>query len=343
MKNQFTIRSCGIFGIVLLITPACWPASAAVAQTEYALHLDGSNDYAQVADADVLNFGTSDFTVELWVKYDSLSGQQQLVEKWNAGPCGWTLTKLSNNVLRLAVRDERNGIINVAPPTFAPQEWHHVAITRTGTLFRMFWDGYSIGSGSIVSNLDCPQESFKIGRTGDSRGYFLAGTVDEVRIWSEARPEEEIRQMMYRRLTGSEPALVGYWNFNEPDIADQVIRDVSTAGNNGFLGSTPAVDANDPIREISTVPDHIDCNENGIDDDIDIADGTSQDCNGNGVPDECEPDTDCNGNGSADICDLSDGTSQDCDDNDAIMVISTAPDLIDCNENGIDDDIDFAD
>ena len=32
----------------------------------------------------------------------------------------------------------------------------------------------------------------------------------------------------------------------------------------------------------------IDCNENGIADDQDIADGTSQDCNENGVPDECE-------------------------------------------------------
>ncbi len=32
----------------------------------------------------------------------------------------------------------------------------------------------------------------------------------------------------------------------------------------------------------------IDCNENGVADDEDIANGTSFDCNGNGVPDECE-------------------------------------------------------
>ena len=31
-----------------------------------------------------------------------------------------------------------------------------------------------------------------------------------------------------------------------------------------------------------------DCNNNGIDDATDIANGTSQDCNGNGIPDECE-------------------------------------------------------
>ena len=31
----------------------------------------------------------------------------------------------------------------------------------------------------------------------------------------------------------------------------------------------------------------LDCNENGIPDRCDVADGTSDDCNGNGVPDEC--------------------------------------------------------
>lgn len=32
----------------------------------------------------------------------------------------------------------------------------------------------------------------------------------------------------------------------------------------------------------------IDCNENGVDDAVDIALGTSGDANANGVPDECE-------------------------------------------------------
>jgi hypothetical protein len=55
----------------------------------------------------------------------------------------------------------------------------------------------------------------------------------------------------------------------------------------------------------------IDCNGNGIPDDIDIATGTSQDIDGNGVPDECDPD--CNGNGIPDSYDISQGTSSDLD------------------------------
>ena len=52
------------------------------------------------------------------------------------------------------------------------------------------------------------------------------------------------------------------------------------------------------------------CNDNGIPDECDIANGTSFDCNGNGIPDECE--TDCNNNGIEDGCEVADGTGFDC-------------------------------
>ncbi len=61
-----------------------------------------------------------------------------------------------------------------------------------------------------------------------------------------------------------------------------------------------------------------DCNENGILDEIDIAeclvgDNDCRDCNLNGVPDGCEPD--CNDSGKGDACDVIDGGSPDCDGN----------------------------
>ena len=58
----------------------------------------------------------------------------------------------------------------------------------------------------------------------------------------------------------------------------------------------------------------IDCNNNGIDDECDVENGTSTDCDGNGVLDECEW-VDCNSNGVLDICDILDGTSIDCNNN----------------------------
>ncbi|MEE9295165.1 MAG: hypothetical protein V3W34_09440 [Phycisphaerae bacterium] len=47
----------------------------------------------------------------------------------------------------------------------------------------------------------------------------------------------------------------------------------------------------------------LDCNGNGIDDAIDVADGTSYDFNANGIPDECEALCDFDGDGDVDVYD----------------------------------------
>jgi hypothetical protein len=92
-----------------------------------------------------------------------------------------------------------------------------------------------------------------------------------------------------------------------------------------------------------------DCNENGVPDECDIADGTSLDLDENGVPDECE---DCNGNGIPDGCDVSCGgpcgtvfpgdcgQSLDCNADGIPDECQLGPN--DCNGNGIPDDCDVA-
>jgi len=82
--------------------------------------------------------------------------------------------------------------------------------------------------------------------------------------------------------------------------------------------------------------DEPDCNGNGIPDNCDLSDGTSQDCSGDGVPDECE---DCNGNTNPDVSDISSGLSGDCNDN---CVPDECEPSDDCNDNGIQDLCDLA-
>ena len=79
-----------------------------------------------------------------------------------------------------------------------------------------------------------------------------------------------------------------------------------------------------------------DCNNNGLIDACETADGVSEDCNGNGIPDECDANEDCNANGIQDICDIAAGTSDDCTANEI-------PDECepDCNLNGVADTCDI--
>ena len=47
------------------------------------------------------NFGGDDFTIQLWVNFKTLDGEQVIVEKFGpgGGGPGWTLTKLGNQNL----------------------------------------------------------------------------------------------------------------------------------------------------------------------------------------------------------------------------------------------------
>ena len=88
-----------------------------------------------------------------------------------------------------------------------------------------------------------------------------------------------------------------------------------------------------------------DCNGNGIPDDEDIRNGTSEDCNGNEIPDECDVvnGMDCNGNDIPDECDIASGFSEDCNLNElpdeCDIELGYSPD---CNINNIPDECDLA-
>ena len=63
----------------------------------------------------------------------------------------------------------------------------------------------------------------KFGRASEGGGSWrpyhqssiFDGTIDDVSIWKRVLGEEEIEDMMFRRLSGKERELVGYWGFNE--------------------------------------------------------------------------------------------------------------------------------
>jgi hypothetical protein len=104
------------------------------------------------------------------------------------------------------------------------------------------------------------------------------------------------------------------------------------------------------LRVIAGVHPTFDCNGNGVLDECDIADGTSQDYDLNGVPDECE---DCAGNGIPDACDVDCGVGDcashplgcggyaDCNGN--LIPDGCIPPESDCNANGVPDECDIAD
>ncbi len=84
----------------------------------------------------------------------------------------------------------------------------------------------------------------------------------------------------------------------------------------GYDASVDVDCNNNTVLDECDIADGIsqDCNNNGVPDSCDINSGTSEDLNQNGIPDECEI-SDCNNNGILDHQDIANGTSDDCNVN----------------------------
>jgi len=101
--------------------------------------------------------------------------------------------------------------------------WHHIAASWSMASAKMcvYLDGYCpITTG--MSNQPLVSASsgsyFTVGArcsTAGSFSEFFAGQIDEVRLWKSVRTASEISGSMYSSLAGTEPALIGYWKFDE--------------------------------------------------------------------------------------------------------------------------------
>jgi len=116
----------------------------------------------------------------------------------------------------------------------------------------------------------------------------------------------------------------------------------------GVCISAPIDDCNNNgIEDSCDVADGPDCNQNAVPDECDIASGLAGDCNGNGVPDSCDIASafadDCNGNGVPDDCDIASGLANDCNGNGVPDGCDIDQGLVpDCNGNGRPDHCDVS-
>ena len=71
------------------------------------------------------------------------------------------------------------------------------------------------------------------------------GNIDDVQIWNTALSQEEIQQYMNCPPTGTEPSLVGYWDFEEG--SGSVVLDQTFNGNDGIINGA-TYDTNVPSQ-----------------------------------------------------------------------------------------------
>lgn len=179
------------------------------------LDFDGVNDYVSAPSGGPT--GTSNRTVECWIKTSTNIATQQVLVDWGAmSPNGarFTLNVIYNGKLRIEVGGNGfHGTTNVADGN-----WHHVAVTYNNsavTKFILYIDGtLEATQNTTVAVNTSATGGFQIGRRSDGINHF-DGIIDEVRVWNVVRTQAEIQSAMNSEFCAIPAGLVAYYKFNE--------------------------------------------------------------------------------------------------------------------------------
>jgi len=185
----------------------------------YAFETDSRDSYVLIGAHESLRM-TAAFTLEAWVHPLSVDGARRepgtLINKegeyqigirgdgeviWTlAGPEGWMPTRWMGTRYRIPLGT-----------------WVHLALVRDGSTVRFYVNGRHVQTRSVPARMgdhSPTMDELRISGRQHTPSSFR-GRIDEVRIWSVARSEEQIRESMLRLLSGDEGGLLAAWSFDE--------------------------------------------------------------------------------------------------------------------------------
>ncbi len=152
---------------------------------------DGTGDYLSTPDSADWYFGTGDFTIDFWVRFSSLPTSGNYVRFFTQASNTTNLTSIfiynsgSSYDLYLNVAVSDVPILQFARAvTVSTNTWYHIALTRNGSNFRLFWNGTQLGDTYVDSD-SYPDFTGNVEIGGTivltSPGW-LNGWIDEFRI-----------------------------------------------------------------------------------------------------------------------------------------------------------------
>lgn len=216
------------------------------------LDFDGVNDYVDLANNAAYAFGSNDFSVSLWVKFDVLPTvaipQRFLSKSTAANDFGWRIGALNTGFSfgSLSAGGEQRVNHNV---TLATGIWYHVVFVRVGTTasnWLVYVNGSSTGTtvalNTAIQNFT-NTETINLGRSKFSGGrFFLNGKLDEIIIFNKALSSTEVAQLYDSGSGGCIStallsSVVGLWLLDESlsPGGTNTADDSSATNNDGIL------------------------------------------------------------------------------------------------------------
>ena len=166
--NNYSITANGI--LVSTTSPQFGTGSA---------YASGDGKKMNISDSGDWNFGTGDFTIDLWLKW---GGTHSGIIRAGGASSGWMLVmdgpQSSNRGLILY----NNGvaILQQGNSSGWSGAWHHLAIVRNGNSLKAYRDGSQLISTTYSGNINSDGTGLTIGAGSDNWGLY--GYEDEIRI-----------------------------------------------------------------------------------------------------------------------------------------------------------------
>ncbi|MEM5802819.1 MAG: DUF2341 domain-containing protein [Candidatus Aenigmatarchaeota archaeon] len=181
-------------------------------------YLNDTYRYVNIPDSDILDFGTSDFSVSFWYKAELPYTQAAPVSKKGSGwnDPGWVFVTSSGSPTISFCGNTNENVC--AGWTFGDTNWHHVVGVRIGSSLYIYGDGIlrSVVSHSSYANSSSNNEPLRIGYD-DGWYNSVNGIIDELMIFNRSLTNDEIKMLYQSRV--AYPTQTSF-NFSESNLGD---------------------------------------------------------------------------------------------------------------------------
>lgn len=181
------------------------------------LNFDGQDDYVELP---TMNPDLSEgFTVEVWVYYRSFKSWSRIID-FGSGQSNDNIVLANYETGRKLIFQVYNkgvgGNMVKADDELELNTWMHLAATvdKTGQV-ALYKNGQKIKSGTTTAPATEARTSNYIGKSNWPNDYF-DGQMRELRIWSVARTDQQIKENQFTRMSGSEQDLIACYRL-DPD------------------------------------------------------------------------------------------------------------------------------
>jgi hypothetical protein len=177
-------------------------ASYSPSSYDHSFDFNGDQQYGITPHSSFFDFNLSDFAINFWINYNSLEGEQVLIEKWiQSEVAGWTLTSFPTDPsLRFATsEDGHERDLDVFIDEIETNIWYFVQVVRLGGLVQIYWDSILLGEMERPYNFDLHTPLIIGSREGSS--HFLNGKIDEIKIYVDKPIDEPENQEATTEIT----------------------------------------------------------------------------------------------------------------------------------------------